>query len=776
MNAILRYAFHMLRVLFANSTSPGPSEREGPRSVSQNDALGRRTSLSTTRDGVAWDTTSWTYDPATGLATVKSYADDSVVSYTHTADGLPLRTTWARGEWRESAYDANRRHSGVSYSDGTPGYSITRDCLGRIVRVDEDGGRTHQYAYDEYGALLSESVSGSSPASVLSRRIDAQRRPAGYTLSVDGTNRAVVAYGYDAAGRVATLDATNGVGRALHVAYAKVSQFSAGYTVELPGGARFERRIVRDMGVPDLVRACSNLFFAAGSSVPSYVRGFEYAYDDLRRPVARNAETFAYDRAGRLATNAVSAAPGAPRDVYRYDLAGNLTATESGHGGGALSYAANALNQYTEMLGDTWAHDADGNLLGVSGPGGTVEEPFLWDGENRFRGIAGAGYMALHSYDWRNRRVSTLRGDPAPCERHSLVYDGWNIVHWREESIAGGATNMVRELDFLWGPDLSDTLQGAGGIGGLVAVSIGGQYYLPCYDAMGNVVAYLDETGASAALYAYDAFGFGTAGGSVSFPHRFSTKPYDEDLMLSDFGRRWYWPEIRRWISRDPIEEEGGENLYAFAKNTPTYRYDYLGFVADVADVSLTLARAEALHPKPKCGNCIYVFFYDREGSIGWEDDEDNNWLSHVAIQPGTTNNIVGFNPQNDDKVSIYVETRKDLALILRRCGYSNSDFSTIQSFVNSRIGASRYDGRRWFFNGPNCATFVHDALGNKGGITDGIVPINWDKDRFGIGLAPRPEELRSLLDSISGWEVIYRAADWKGSGSEEKPVSFSQK
>ena len=44
--------------------------------------------------------------------------------------------------------------------------------------------------------------------------------------------------------------------------------------------------------------------------------------------------------------------------------------------------------------------------------------------------------------------------------------------------------------------------------------------------------------------------------------------------------------------------------------------------------------------------------------------------LSHVAIQPGSTNNIVGFNPPHGG-VSIYVETRKDIAYdssMLPRC------------------------------------------------------------------------------------------------------------
>ncbi len=49
-----------------------------------------------------------------------------------------------------------------------------------------------------------------------------------------------------------------------------------------------------------------------------------------------------------------------------------------------------------------------------------------------------------------------------------------------------------------------------------------------------------------------------------TFPHRFSTKWQDDYTGLYDYGYRWYWPEIGRWMNRDPIGEEGGENLYGF--------------------------------------------------------------------------------------------------------------------------------------------------------------------------------------------------------------------
>ena len=121
---------------------------------------------------------------------------------------------------------------------------------------------------------------------------------------------------------------------------------------------------------------------------------------------------------------------------------------------------------------------------------------------------------------------------------------------------------------------------GAGGVGGLVAVSIDGDYYFPGYDNNGNVIGYWDEYGDLVAEYAYDAFGNTIyKDGSMAdfFPHRFSTKYYDAETDLYYYGYRYYSPSLGRWISRDPIEEEGGINLYQTVCNNPVSQIDYLG-------------------------------------------------------------------------------------------------------------------------------------------------------------------------------------------------------
>ena len=104
--------------------------------------------------------------------------------------------------------------------------------------------------------------------------------------------------------------------------------------------------------------------------------------------------------------------------------------------------------------------------------------------------------------------------------------------------------------------------------------------FVPCYDSNGNVTRYLDASGRTVAQYIYDAFG-GTisASGLLAniFRVRYSTKYIDAEADLYYYGYRFYSPVLRRWLTRDPIEERGGLNLYAFCGNNAVGRFDRLG-------------------------------------------------------------------------------------------------------------------------------------------------------------------------------------------------------
>jgi len=57
-------------------------------------------------------------------------------------------------------------------------------------------------------------------------------------------------------------------------------------------------------------------------------------------------------------------------------------------------------------------------------------------------------------------------------------------------------------------------------------------------------------------------------------PIRFSTKYWDDETGLGYWGYRYHSPRLGRWISRDPLREDGGFNLYALVHNDPVNRAD----------------------------------------------------------------------------------------------------------------------------------------------------------------------------------------------------------
>ena len=66
-------------------------------------------------------------------------------------------------------------------------------------------------------------------------------------------------------------------------------------------------------------------------------------------------------------------------------------------------------------------------------------------------------------------------------------------------------------------------------------------------------------------------------GVGLEMPFRFSTKYQDAETGLYSYIFRPYDPFTGRWVSRDPIEEEGGVNLYGMVNNNPPSLIDPLG-------------------------------------------------------------------------------------------------------------------------------------------------------------------------------------------------------
>jgi RHS repeat-associated protein len=184
------------------------------------------------------------------------------------------------------------------------------------------------------------------------------------------------------------------------------------------------------------------------------------------------------------------------------------------------------------------------------------------------------------------RRFSKQQVGSATASHY--IYDGWNLIT--------EYTGTTLAKSYTWGMDLSGSMQGAGGVGGLLAVKEGTFTYYPTYDGNGNVSEYLGSSNAVQAHYEYDAFGNITVATGIKkddFLHRFSTKPLDSETGLYYYGYRYYDPVTGRWSSRDPIAENGGVNLYGFVGNSGVSKVDILG-LAGAAETELLAALAFA--------------------------------------------------------------------------------------------------------------------------------------------------------------------------------------
>lgn len=95
-----------------------------------------------------------------------------------------------------------------------------------------------------------------------------------------------------------------------------------------------------------------------------------------------------------------------------------------------------------------------------------------------------------------------------------------------------------------------------------------------------NVSALFDSSGTPQAKFEYMPYGemLTTEGAWASaMPFCYSSEYRDGDLGLVYYNYRHYNPRDGRWISRDPLGEEDGENLYGFIGNQVTLGTDFIG-------------------------------------------------------------------------------------------------------------------------------------------------------------------------------------------------------
>jgi len=195
----------------------------------------------------------------------------------------------------------------------------------------------------------------------------------------------------------------------------------------------------------------------------------------------------------------------------------------------------------------------NGNCTGYTSAGGNVTD--TWDAEDRLATVTKGGTLSTFSYDGYSRCIQIVEstsGTVTATKR--FVWDGATRCEERN------ANNNVIERFFPEGEQIS------------------GVNYFYTHDRLGSVREVTSASGSILADYAYDAFGNqtlldGTPIGDVGYAGYF----YHANSGLNLTLYRAYDPDAGRWLSRDPMGERGGLNLYGYVGNSPIDEVDSMG-------------------------------------------------------------------------------------------------------------------------------------------------------------------------------------------------------
>jgi RHS repeat-associated protein len=489
--------------------------------------------------------TFWKHD-VQGRISYKQYPDGSREIYGYDPSNSRLiSVTDAKGQVKNLAYNLDNSLASVSYQNAlnpTPGVSFAYDpTYGRLTRMT-DGIGTTTYAYHPttpgtLGAGHLASIDGPWANDTIAYTYDELGR-----ISQRSIGGVPMSFSFDAAGRPTVV--SNQLG-SFAIGYDGVTsrvlsmRHSGGQKTEYsyyPAAKDFRLQRIRHLK-PDGITPLSI---------------FDYDYDTVGRilswrqqegTASAQARTwaFGYDPADQL-TSAVASQGGAPVQSYgwTYDPAGNrLTQTVDGATATSIYNALNELIHTTATLpAQTYEWDAEDRLLAINQD--TVRTEFTYDGLGR-----------------RVRIVEKQNGSVVSTQ--SYLWEGLSI---REQRDASGGSSRQRYFG-----------------GGYVDLTGGSpQSYLQTSDHLGSIRETTDPAGNLIQRVSYDLWGnpsFSTGAATTPFAFTGHFRHGGSGLHLAPY--RAYAAATGRWISRDPIGERGGLNIYLYTDNKPNTFTDLLG-------------------------------------------------------------------------------------------------------------------------------------------------------------------------------------------------------
>jgi len=475
-----------------------------------------------------------------------TYPDSSVVDYKYDGYGRLAKVTEPRGREMSVGYDGRNRVTGYTFTNpsqtalsffyraddtlsstsaytGTATYTYT--SARQIDTVDyyynNSGLSAHQYVvytYNPDGSVATMKwKTGSTTLVTWTYSYDGAGRMTGVSNSFGDSST----YTYDGEGKILTQ--ANGNGTTTTYTYNEPRGWPTRIDHKL-SGTSFARYDLEYDNTANTVGNITKVTELDSTTV-------DYVYDDLYRLTSET----------RTGTNSFT-------HTYDYDLAGNVTDLD-----GSTFATYDAANKLSSLSGGTYSYDTAGNLTAVNLTG-LGNGTFSFETREKMDEQLTGGNSIKYNYDIFGKR---LLARPGTTTSNFIwyIFDGDRLIG---EIQTGGA-----KVAYTWGPD------------GLVSERIfsGNKSRYYHFGPQGETRQITNTSGAVTNSYLYTGYGVPvTSSGTDYNPHRYGGKVgyySDGPLGLILATQRWYSPHLMRWMGRDPIEYEGGENLYAYVSGNP---------------------------------------------------------------------------------------------------------------------------------------------------------------------------------------------------------------
>jgi RHS repeat-associated protein len=168
---------------------------------------------------------------------------------------------------------------------------------------------------------------------------------------------------------------------------------------------------------------------------------------------------------------------------------------------------------------------------------------------------------------------------PGTGNNSQFTYDGLSHCAKIVETIGG---TVASTKQFIWcGEDMCEARDASSNLLSQYFVygqTISGSNYFYTTERPPSVVEMTDSSGNDQAAYKYDPYGRVTqTQGSLASDFQYAGYYYHAPSGLNLAAHRAYSPILARWLNRDPIEESGGINLFAYVHNDPIDHRDPSG-------------------------------------------------------------------------------------------------------------------------------------------------------------------------------------------------------